>query len=282
MACDVEVGTKQQINVIENSNAHCDNAQNINRNPYGFERKVAVVNGKKMSYFSVGNGKNTFVFLHGWGSDATAFFFAMKQLCAKYRVVALDFFGFGQSDFPPDYYDVAHYANDVAKLLERLKIENATFLGHSFGGRVAIELAVFYPQIVNRIVLIDSAGIKPRRKPSYYLKVLAHKILKKLGKSGLKGSSDYSLLSDDMKKVFVKVVNYDQKNLLEKIKCPCAVFWGKSDKETPLYMYKCFLKKIDGAQGFLLDGGHFAFVEDRYAFLLILAAYLAETDEGIS
>ena len=80
-----------------------------------------------MSYFSVGNGKNTFVFLHGWGSDATAFFFAMKQLCAKYRVVALDFFGFGQSDFPPDYYDVAHYANDVAKLLEILDIETATF-----------------------------------------------------------------------------------------------------------------------------------------------------------
>ncbi len=281
MACDVEVGTKQQGNVIENSNPHCDNAQNINRNPYGFERKFVVVNCKKLSYFSVGNGKNTLVFLHGWGSDATAFFFAMKRLCVKYRMVALDFLGFGQSDFPPDCYDVAHYANDVVKLLKILKIEKATFLGHSFGGRVAIELAAFYPQIVNRTVLIDSAGIKPKRKPSYYFKVFTHKILKKLGKSGLKGSSDYSFLSGDMKKVFVRVVNYDQKNLLERIKCPCAVFWGKSDEETPLYMYKCLLKTIDGVQGFLLDGGHFAFVEDRNAFLLILGAYLVETDEGI-
>ena len=46
-------------------------------------------------------------------------------------------------------------------------------------------------------------------------------------------------------------------------------------------MYKCFLKNIDGAQGFLLNGGHFAFVEDKVTFGLILSAFLEETDEKI-
>ena len=196
-------------------------------------------------------------------------------------MVAIDFLGFGQSDYPPDFYGVKEYAADVASLLGVLHIKAATFVGHSFGGRVAIELAVYYPQIAKRIVLVDSAGIKPKRKPSYYFKVFAHKILKKLGKRGLKGSSDYNALCDDMKKVFVRVVNYNQKCILNKIDVPCAIFWGKDDKETPLYMYKCFLKNIDGAQGFLLNGGHFTFVEDKVTFGLILSAFLEETDEKI-
>ena len=81
--------------------------------------------------------------------------------------------------------------------------------------------------------------------------------------------------------MFVRVVNYNQKRILNKIDVPCAIFWGKDDKETPLYMYKCFLKNIDEAQGFLLNGGHFAFVEDKVTFGLILSAFLEETDEKI-
>ena len=258
-----------------------ENRQNYLENLYGFKRKFAVVNGLNTSYFDVGQGENTLIFLHGWGSDASAFFFVARQLCAKYRVVAIDFLGFGQSDYPPDFYGVKEYAADVASLLDVLHIKAATFVGHSFGGRVAIELAVYYPQIAKRIVLVDSAGIKPKRKPSYYFKVFAHKILKKLGKRGLKGSSDYNALCDEMKKVFVRVVNYNQKRILNKIDVPCAIFWGKDDKETPLYMYKCFLKNIDEAQGFLLNGGHFAFVEDKVTFGLILSAFLEETDEKI-
>lgn len=263
----------------ENSKISTKDSQNILANQWGFERKFATINGRKTSYFLLGAGEKTIVFLHGWGSSASAFFFAMKQLCAKYRVLALDFLGFGESDYPPENYGVKDYANDVANLMQTLAITNATVVGHSFGGRVALELAAFYSQIAKRIVLIDSAGLKPRRKPDYYLKVFAHKVLKRLGKSGLKGSSDYSALPNCMKKVFVNVVNYDQTDRLCKIKQPCAVFWGEKDEETPLYMYKKFLRGIKGAQGFLLDGGHFAFVTDRAKFMLILAAYLDETDK---
>lgn len=281
MARNIGASTKNEHNLTENRKNICEKPQKNPRNPFGFERKFAKINNRNVSYFSLGNGEKNIVFLHGWGSDASAFFFVAKQLCAKYRVVAIDFLGFGQSDYPPDFYGVKEYAADVASLLDVLHIKAATFVGHSFGGRVAIELAVYYPQIAKRIVLVDSAGIKPKRKPSYYFKVFAHKILKKLGKRGLKGSSDYNALCDEMKKVFVRVVNYNQKRILNKIDVPCAIFWGKDDKETPFYMYKCFLKNIDEAQGFLLNGGHFAFVEDKVTFGLILSAFLEETDETI-
>lgn len=279
MARNIGADTGNKPFSIENQRYSCEISANCHQNPFGFERKFAIINNRKISYFSVGSGAKTIVFLHGWGSDASAFFFAMKQLCVKYRVIAVDLAGFGQSDNPPDRFGVKEYAEDVVELMKYLHVDEATFAGHSFGGRVSIELAAYYPRIAKRIVLIDSAGLKPRRKPSYYCRVFIHKMLKKFGKSGLKGSSDYRALPDCMKRVFIKVVNYNQKPLLVKIQQPCAVFWGSNDLETPLYMYNCFLKNIKRAQGFLLDGGHFAFVEDRIKFCLILTAYLNETDE---
>ena len=276
MARNLGERTENDEILCKTHSAEGENRQNYLENLYGFKRKFAVVNGLNTSYFDVGQGENTLIFLHGWGSDATAFFYTVSKLCAKYRIIALDFAGFGRSDNPPSSYTVADYALDVVTLLDVLGVQKAVFVGHSFGTRVAIEIAVFYPKIVQGLVIVDGAGIKPRRKPSYYLKVLAHKILKRLGKKGLKGSSDYSALSEEMKKVFVNVVNYDQKPILNRIACPCAVFWGKQDEETPRYMYECFLKNVKGAQGFLLDGGHVAFVQDRLTFSLILEAYLQE------
>lgn len=276
MARDLGERTENFKNICDSQKIEREKTQKNLEKTYDFERKFAVLNGKNVSFFDVGQGENALVFLHGWGSDATAFFYTISKLCAKYRIIALDFAGFGQSEKPPENYTVADYAGDVVMLLDALDVRKSVLIGHSFGARVAIELAAKRAQIVRGLVIVDGAGIKPRRKPSYYAKVFLHKILKRLGKRGLSGSSDYNALSEDMKKVFVNVVNYNQKPLLHKISCPCAVFWGKSDAETPLYMYRCFLKNIKGSQGFLLDGGHFAFVEDRIAFLLILEAFLQE------
>lgn len=230
-----------------------------------------------MCFEQFGKGKDI-VFLHGWGASRSAFLFVAKRLCFNYRVTVLDFAGFGDSQTPSEPYSVKKYADDVVKLLDICGIKCATLVGHSFGGRVATEIAVHNSSLVERLVLIDSAGIKPRRKPAYYVKVALHKMLKKLGKKGLKGSSDYAVLSDEMKKTFVNVVGYDQRRDICKISQPTAVFWGKKDKETPLYMYRYYLKHVEGAQGFLLDGGHFSYVDDFAKFMAILLAYLKETD----
>ena len=58
---------------------------------------------------------------------------------------------------------VKDYADGVLELMDKLNIEKATLVGHSFGGRVAIYIAAKYPEKVEKLVLVDSAGIKPRR-----------------------------------------------------------------------------------------------------------------------
>lgn len=214
------------------------------------------------------------VFLHGWGANKDTFMFVARKLCAKYRVLLVDFAGFGESDFPPEDYGVKQYANDIVCLLDILNIRRASFIAHSFGGRVAIEICAHYPKIADKLVLVDSAGVKPRRGFRYYFKVAIHKLLRKLGLKGLKGSSDYSVLPNEMKPIFKRVVNYFQNDILKDIKCPTAVFWGVKDKETPMYMYKTLLRKIERSYGFLLDGGHFAYAEDAFKFFAILSTFL--------
>lgn len=241
------------------------------------QKRAVMLGERKISYYSFGKGEDV-VFLHGWGANAAAFLFVAKQLCAKYRVTMVDFAGFGASDRPPRAYGVDDYAREVLQFLDAIGINRATFVGHSFGGRVAIELAVFSGR-VERLVLVDSAGVKPRRKPSYYVKVIVHKIARKLGLKGLKGSSDYRALDENMKKTFVKVVGYDQRPILKYVDCPTAIFWGDKDKETPLYMFRCLKKNIVGSQSFLLHGGHFAYIDDQYAFVAILKAFLDETKD---
>jgi pimeloyl-ACP methyl ester carboxylesterase len=214
------------------------------------------------------------IFLHGWGGSISSFLFAAKRISRNYRVTLFDFAGFGETPEPSFAYSVSDYAADVLKLMDTLNIKSAVLVGHSFGGRVAMELAAKFPSKVDALVLVDSAGIKPKRKPKYYIKVFIHKLLKKLGLKGLRGSSDYSILTPVMKQSFIKVVNYDQSHLLPLIRQQTALFWGDGDKETPFYMAKKLKNGIRNSELFMLRGGHFAYAEDSARFIIVLLAFL--------
>ena len=136
------------------------------------------------------------------------------------------------------------YADGVLELMDKLNIEKATLVGHSFGGRVAIYIAAKYPEKVEKLVLVDSAGIKPRRGIKYRLKILLHKILKKFGK-GLKGSKDYRALSPVMKKTFQNVVNYDETYLLSDITADTAISGAIRTKTLPFIWRENSTKKLN-------------------------------------
>lgn len=216
------------------------------------------------------------LYLHGWGGNASAFLFCAKALSGEMRGVCVDFAGFGESPEPERPYTVADYAAETLALMDGEGIRQFAVVGHSFGGRVALELAARHPERISALVLVDAAGLKPRRKPSYYLRVAAHKLLRKLGGKGLAGSSDYRRLSPVMKETFVRVVNYDQTSLLPYVRCPAAIFWGRDDADTPFYMAKKFERGISGAHLFVLEGGHFAYLSDP-KFFPVLKAFLEGT-----
>lgn len=214
------------------------------------------------------------VYLHGWGCDYKGFEFYDKNL--KNSSLLIDFPPFGRSSKNIKDWTLFTYANMVISLCNDLNIKKLNLIGHSFGGRVAIVMSILCKDEVNKLVLIDSAGLKPRRNLNFYLKLTAYKLKKKLNMDVSKyGSCDYKSLSADLKKIFISIVNTHLDDFLPNVEAETLIIFGKEDKTTPLYMAKKFKKKIKNSKLIILEGtGHFCFVERRLEILSNLKTFL--------
>lgn len=114
----------------------------------------------RLHVVEAGHGRPV-VLLHGIGGSAYSFRYMIPSLARTHHVVAIDLKGFGRSDKPLDgAYAVADHAAYVAAVLDRLRVRDATIVGHSFGGAVALHLAVTRgrrdPGFISRLVLIGT------------------------------------------------------------------------------------------------------------------------------
>lgn len=228
---------------------------------------------KNMNFdFVPGNGKFIF-FLHGWGGDKNSFAILKNHIAQINRnMVFVSFPGFGNSEEPEFAFSLDDYVSRLVDLIVKMaKGKSVDIVCHSFGGRVAILLASKYPFLVNKIMMVDGAGLKPKRGLKYYFKVLKYKILKKkvadgkVDKSVLKkyGSSDYKKLSPVMKQTFINVVNRDLKNEAKQINMQILLFWGEKDTETPLFMAKKYNKFLKNSTLIVSkNSGHFSYLDD--------------------
>ena len=122
------------------------------------ELRSATVFGRAIKYYDVGSG-SALVLVHGLGGDADDWAFCLEALAASHRVIALELLGFGRSDKPHIEYTIAGYVEVLDRFLRTLDIERATLAGHSLGGAIAATFALQFPQAVDKLVLIDSAGV---------------------------------------------------------------------------------------------------------------------------
>ena len=197
------------------------------------------------------------------------------------KVYALDLAGFGESKKLNKPYSLDDYVTEVKNLITACGIEKYDVLAHSFGGRIALRLALIDNR-VDKLVLTGSAGLKPKRKLSYYFKVYSYKVLKKfLPKNLLQnfGSSEYRSLDEVVKKSYLKIVNEHQDDEVKKINNQTLIIYGEDDNETPLYMAKRLNKYIKNSNLKIIKGaGHFAFIDDAFSFNLYLKEFLLKTN----
>ncbi len=225
-----------------------------------------------------GDGKAV-LFLHGYLSCKESFIYQTEVFSKKYRVIAPDMTGFGNSDKMEYPYSLDDYVNEIYSLITSLKLESYSIVAHSFGVRVAIKLSL-KDKRVDKLVITGGAGLKPRRSLKYYFKVYSYKVLKLfLKKDKLKnfGSSDYKKLSPVMKESFIKIVNEHLDGVANKINNQTLILHGELDRETPLYLAKRFNKKIKNSTLKIIKGaGHFAFIDDPNAFNFYLSGFLGD------
>ena len=219
------------------------------------------------------------VFLHGWGCEGKTFGTLLDTAGEQYPVLAPDLPGFGKSEEPPAAWCVDDYADLVCELIASQNAKKVIFVGHSFGGRVIFKLCSRekLPFSVEKIVLFDAAGVKPKRTFRYYYKVYTYKLGKKVlswkpvrrlfpnaleeFRAG-KGSSDYANASPVMKATLTKAVNEDLTPLFPRISAPTLLVWGTNDTATPLSDALRMEKEIPDAGLVRCEGaGHFSFLE---------------------
>ena len=133
------------------------------------------INDNYQMYYEYLNNKSdtTIVFLHGWGTSLEEFD-SFKHL--EENILLVDFVGFGKSSKITSKLSLYDYVRHLHLLIESLNLNSIILVGHSFGGRVSILYSYLYN--VNKIVLVGSAGIKPKRTIKYYTDVYTYKLQK--------------------------------------------------------------------------------------------------------
>lgn len=124
--------------------------------------KSVLANGIRTNVHDVGQGPPVLM-IHGSGPGVTAWAnwrLVMPELARQARVIAPDMVGFGYTDRPQGQrYDMEAWVAQAVGLLDALGIEQTDLVGNSFGGALALALAIRHPKRVRRLVLMGSVGV---------------------------------------------------------------------------------------------------------------------------
>lgn len=243
------------------------------------------INDWNINYESFGEG-NPVVLLHGWLTDMESMRPLANSLSEKFKVFLIDVVGFGKSDLPKDPLTTDDFGNFLKELIDKLEIENPILIGHSNGGRIIINSVGRGLVNPRKVILIDSAGLKPKRGLSYKVKVSIFKFGKILLnlipsrelRSKLRskvGSSDYKSSPEVLKDTMNIILNEDQRNMLPNIKAPTLLIWGTLDTATPISDAKEMEKTIpDCGLVEYRNGTHFSYLENLENCKAVLNEFL--------
>ncbi len=196
---------------------------------------------------------NDILLLHGWGKDKNSYSELLKEIKAPQigRIVAIDLPGFGDEPLAKTL-TLDDYVKFVLAYITKNKLKNIILIGHSFGGRVALKIVANNNLNVEKLILIDSGGI---REVTFKMRIAS--VLPRFGSFGrsLFGSKDYLNASGELRETLKNVVNEDLEPLLESIKVPTLIVWGENDHTTPLWMGEVMHKKIAGSKFSVIPKG---------------------------
>ena len=236
--------------------------------------------------------RETLVFLQGWGTSISIYPKLLEQMAQFVPVVAADFPGFGETAEPDRPWGVGEFADFVIELIRTLGLKKVILMGHSHGGRVSIEIASRQglPFTITRMILMDAAGVLPKKTPKQKLRQRKYKIcrwilelplcrvlypdaLENLRRSH--GSADYLNASPMMRQTLVRCVNTDMTPKMPSVHVPALLLWGEKDTATPLSDGETMERLLPDAALVKVPGaGHFCFVDSWPLVSRVLASYL--------
>lgn len=265
---------------------------------------------------STGDGPDRPVLLlvHGMAGSSATWRAVLPGLGERYRVIAPDLPGHGESDKPRGDSSLGAYANTLRDLMIALAIERATVVGQSLGGGVAMQLAYQHPQRCERLVLVSSGGLGPEVSwmlrafalpgAEYLMPVLFPSVVRDAGNAvsrafGRRGirwakaeqqwQAYASLTEPDNRQSFVRTLRavvdpagqavsaHDKLYLASRL--PALVLWGGDDRIIPVEHAEAAHRSIPGSRLVIFDrSGHFPHAEEPERFVAALHDFIADTE----
>jgi len=255
--------------------------------------KVTTVFGQNIHYYEAGHGPAV-ILLHGLAVDGTLWAANFAPLAAKYHVYAPDQIGFGHSDKPLMDYRVATFVDFLDGFMQSQMIAKASLVGNSLGGWIAIEFALQHPEKVDKLVLVDAAGL-PFDQPSlgdlntsslaatrtllqtiYYNKQFVTDELVRQVFIGHLGNNDGYTTQRTMAG-FAAPGQFEDAKKLAAIHAPTLVIWGKNDELIPAAKGEQLHQWITGSKYVVFDQcGHVPLQEKPDEFNLLVAEFLGQ------
>ncbi len=262
------------------------------------------VDGIDVSYISEGSAlaPHTLVILQGWGTDMSVYESISSFVVSEspdYRVIRLDLPGFGETKEPESAWNLDEYADFLIRFFSALSIEKCILLGHSYGGRIIIKLSSRdrkdIPFEIEKLILLDSAGLKAKKTFKQKCSILRYKFLKKVFQNDFvhqlapdmidlwfsrQGSADYRNSTPIMKQAMVMAINEDLSDCLSRIPYETLLIWGEKDTATPLKDGERMNALIkNSGLSVIKNTGHYCFLEDMNTFRSIMRSYLFKPEE---
>lgn len=248
-----------------------------------------VVCGLRTEYIEKGEGIPVLL-LHGWGADYSTFNGIISALSGRCRLVAVNFPGCGGSEIMKEPWRLEDYCDFVLEFMRAVGLENPIMIGHSHGGRVVMKMAAEHMVSPPKIVLLDAAGLIPKKSARQKFRARSFKMIKHLltlplivrYSEGLLekarrhyGSADYNAAPEVLRKTMVSLVNTDLRGIISEITCPTLLIWGENDTATPLSDAKIIESLIPDCGLCVIKGtGHFSFCERPYEAAAILGSFI--------
>jgi pimeloyl-ACP methyl ester carboxylesterase len=278
------------------------------------EIKRLTLHGHTVAYRQAGSGP-VLVLVHGITSSSETWERVMPYLARRFTVIAPDLAGHGESDKPKGDYSLGAHASGVRDLLLALGHERATFVGHSLGGGIVMQLSYQFPERCERLVLVDSGGLG--REVSMLLRaatlpgselviplLAATRLLDAgamagglLGRLGLRAGTDleemargHSTLSDrETRAAFVhtlrSVVEFggqrvDASNRLYLAEhLPFLLIWGEHDSIIPVSHARAAHRRVPSSRLEVFPrSGHFPQLDEPERFLDVLIDFIDTTE----
>lgn len=277
------------------------------------ELKFLELHGDRVAFRDQGEGE-VLLLIHGMAGSSETWRSVIPPLAKKFRVIAPDLLGHGESAKPRTDYSLGAFAVWLRDFLDELGVSRATVIGHSLGGGVAMQFVYQHPDYAQRLILISSGGLGPdvgwvlrllsAPGAELVLPVIAPTPVLSVGnklRSWLRGAgiqsprgaelwNAYSSLSDgETRQSFLKtlrsVVDYrgqavsalNRLQLHEEL--PVMAIWGERDGIIPVdHAYAAHEARTDARLEVLPDVGHFAQVEAPMRVVELIEDFIA-TDE---